>query len=266
MTIQSHALARATARRLARRSVVAAAMLSAAALVAPSAGAQVSKGLFAVTTRVGGQSFEKAASLNTSALVGLDADYALTKNFGLGTSVSISRPNTHKEDFTTTLTYGVASSGGDTTFFYQPGQAVTLADGAIVGYGRAPIGRLTPYVMGGVGMYGAFLDVNTNGRSRRFGGMSTQFGAGVAFQLNPRAGIQLDVRDQMLHSYRPERLAPSRGRNPNVFYPEDFAGAPTRKTTVNNLGYTLGFRYVPAFLNSTTGDPDDRILNPNGGK
>jgi len=260
MTSHRHISARGVSRRAARCVAAVAGLVWASTAVA-----QAPVHRFAVTTRAGGINFERAASLNRSFLIGADAEYGLSKYFALGTAINVARPNTHAEDFTRLISYGLPASGGDTTYFYKVGQAVNLVEAAFTGTARAPLGRLSPYVTGGAGIYGAFLDAQKNNGPRRFGGLSTQLGGGVAYAFSNRAGVQLDVRDVMLHQYRQNRLDPSHGRNVNTIFPDFAATPPAPKNMVNSIGYSIGFRYVPVFLNAGTGDPDDRILNPNGG-
>ncbi|MEJ7810281.1 MAG: outer membrane beta-barrel protein [Gemmatimonadaceae bacterium] len=206
--------------------------------------AQVAVHQFSITTRAGGIHFDRAASLKTAALLGLDAEYSLTRNFGIGTSINVSRPNTRAEDFLSVLTFGLGATG-DTTLFVQTGQSVSLIEGSIVGVGRFPAGRFTPFVLGGGGLYGMFLDPEINAGSRRMSGISGTVGGGLAVRLSDRAGIQFDARDLVFTKYRASRLDPTGQRSPNTIFIEDFPAAPSRKETVHNFMFSLGFRYLP---------------------
>ena len=57
------------------------------AVTASALSAQVQVKQFSVVTRLGAVTPERASSLNTGALIGLDTEYALSKYFGIGTSV-----------------------------------------------------------------------------------------------------------------------------------------------------------------------------------
>lgn len=222
-----------------RKRLVVAAL--AGALSAPSLVAQPRVD---VTTRLGGIKFDRAASLETAAFLGLDAMYRLNPYFSLGTALNVTQANTRAEDFVTTLTFGQALAG-DTTTFHALGQAVNIIQANIVGLIRPTSGRLAPFAIAGAGYYGAFLDPQINRGSRQFNGFSGTIGGGILFQLSPSAGIQLDVRDLILTSYEAGTLDPSGGRNPNLWFLEDFPEPPDRKSTVHNIALSLGFRYAP---------------------
>jgi hypothetical protein len=222
-----------------RRRLVLAAM--GGALCAPALAAQPRVD---VTTRLGGIKFDDAASLETSAFLGLDATYRINPYLSLGTALNVTQANTRAEDFITTLTFGVPLSG-DTTTFFGVGQAVNLIQASIIGVIRPMSGRLVPFALLGGGYYGAFLDPQINRGSRQFNGFSGTVGGGVLYQLSQSAGIQIDVRDLILTSYEASTLDPSDGRNPNLWFLEDFAPPPERKSTVHNIAVSLGFRYTP---------------------
>lgn len=223
---------------------------------AGAAGAQNPSGQFTVITKAGAFAPTRAASLQTSGVVGIDALYGLGRFFGIGTSVNVARTNTRAEDFITTITLGTIAAG-DTTYFYETGQPVNLLDGSVLAMARLPIGdRLTPYLVGGVGGYGIFLDPEINRGRRNFQGMTSTFGGGLSFRISQRAGIQFDVRNQTYFKYKADQLDPSNGRFPNVFFIEDFPTRPDRKSTVNMLSYTIGFRYVPSGRGGEVGDDD----------
>lgn len=219
--------------------------------------AQTPEGQFSVTTRGGYVNFGRNTSLEPAPYIGLDADYGLTRNFSLGTSLVVARPTTRPEDFLTTQTYGLIT-GGDTTFVYGASQAVSLVNGEITGGLRFPLGRITPFLTAGVGLYGMFLDPQTNRGSRRMNGGSVTGGGGVAVRLSERAGLQFDVRSLTFLGYNRSDLDPSGGRNPFItLFAEDFALPPDRSSRVSSLVFTLGFRYIPG------GDVDDGPRDPN---
>jgi opacity protein-like surface antigen len=234
--------ARASRVALALGAGVLAALLGAARV----ADAQDPTGQFTVITKAGAFQPMRAASLETSGVVGIDALYGLTRFFGIGTTVNVARTNTRAEDFITAITLGTISAG-DTTYFYETGQPVNILDGGLLAMLRLPIGdRITPYLVGGVGAYSVFLDPEINRGRRNFSGMTGTGGGGLAIRFSERAGIQLDVRNMTFFNYKADQLDPSNGRFPNAFFFDDFPSPPTRKKAVSNMVYSLGFRYVPA--------------------
>lgn len=227
------------------RSALALGFALASVLAAP-AGAQENGRAFAVTTRGGGITFDRASSLRATPVLGFDAVHGLTRNFAIGVSTTIARPSTRSEDFLTAITFGVPTAGGDTTFFYEVAQSVNLIEGDLMAVLRLPLGRITPFVSAGAGYYSIFVDPQlNNARKRRFGGASFAFGGGATIRLTERAGLQLDVRDLLLTNFDARHLDPTENRNPNILFPEDFPSPPSRKKAINNIMFSLGFRYLP---------------------
>ena len=210
---------------------------------------------FSVTTRGAVRTFQRAASLHVAPLVGLDAEYALTPFLGLGTALNVTRANTYGEDFVTALTFGLPASG-DTTTFFETSQAVNMIDGSLLATLRFPNARVSPFVTGGVGAYTMLFDASINRNRTRASGALYTVGGGASVAFSERAGVQLDVRDMIMASYDASLLQPSGGRGANVTYIEDFPRPPSRKGTINSLTFSLGFRYVPDFLNSPSGGGD----------
>ena len=222
-------------------------MIAAVLLVAGSeAGAQIQTKQFSITTRLGAITPERASSVNTGFLVGLDTEFALNKYFGIGALLDVSRSNTHREDFVARLRYGnPAVGGGDTVFYQYLSQPLNTINIGAFALARYPMGKIAPFVMGGVGNYTLLLDTQVAGRAARQNDLSYTLGGGVWFQLSESTGIQLDVRSLMLQNYNRAFLDPSAGKSPNTVFPEDFPEVPAAKNTSQNTIFTLGFRYVP---------------------
>lgn len=216
------------------------------AFSAGALGAQVQNHRFSVTTRVGAITPERSASLDAGGIVGLDTEYSLNKYFGIGTNIDVTRSNTRREDFVARLRYGNPSSGGGDTVYYQylsqPVNTIHLGAFALARY---PMGKLAPFVMGGVGNYTMLLDTQVSGRSARKNDLSYTLGGGAWYKLNERTGIQIDVRSLTLQKYDRAFLDPSSGKSPNTVFPEDFPSVPAAKKTAQNTVITLGFRYIP---------------------
>ncbi len=225
-------------------------VLRSLALLALSASALHAQSLpkqFSVTTRIGAVTAERSASLEQAALLGLDTEYALTKIFGLGTAVDVSRGNSTKKDFLTRLRYGNASvAGGDSIYYQNVGQPVTTVNISLFGTMRYPSKTLSPFLLGGVGTYVMILDPQVNGKAVRKNDASYTGGAGVWYKLGERVGIQLDVRAVTYTKYDRNLLNPAFGRAElNTPFPEDFPTPPAAKSTALITMFTLGFRYIP---------------------
>lgn len=209
--------------------------------------AQVQNRQFSVVTRLGAVTPERASSLNTGGLIGLDTEYSLNEWFGIGTNVDVMRTNTQREDFLTRLRYGNASVGGGDSIYYQYiGQPINTINIGAFGLLRVPNAKVSPYVMGGVGTYTMIADVQVNGRAKRQNDISYTGGAGVWIKLGDRVGVQFDARAMQMQGYDREFLNPASGR-PELSNPfiEDFPTPPAAKKTALNTMFTLGFRYLP---------------------
>lgn len=216
------------------------------ALTAAAVGAQVQPKRFSVTTRLGAITPERSASMDVGGVIGLDTEYSFNKYVALGTSLDVSRSNTHGADFVARLRYGNAATGGGDTVYYQYlSQPVNTFNLGLYGLARYPAGKVAPFVMAGVGNYTMLLDTQVAGRAARKNDMSYTFGAGAWYALNERTGIQLDVRSMTMQKYDRAFLDPSSGKSPNTVFPEDFPAVPAAKNTAQNTVITLGFRYIP---------------------
>ena len=225
-------------------------VLRALALLAVSASAlsaQVQNRQFAVVTRLGSITPDRASSLNAGPLIGLDTEYALNKFFGIGTSVDVTRINTHREDFLTRLRYGNAGVGGGDSIYYQYiGQPINTISIGAFGLARVPSKKLSPFIMAGIGTYTMIANTQVNGKAKRKNEISYTFGAGLWFKLGDKVGVQLDARALQFQKYERDFLNPAVGR-PELRNPflEDFPVPPPAKNTALSTMLTLGFRYIP---------------------
>lgn len=225
-------------------------VLRAFALLAVSASAlsaQVQVKQFAIVTRVGQVSPERASSLNSGGVIGLDTEYALNKWFGLGITAEVMRTNTHREDFLTRLRYGNAGVGGGDSIYYQYiGQPINTINVGAFGVVRYPSKKFSPFVLAGVGNYTMIADAQVNGKNKRTNDLSMTGGAGIWIKLGDRVGVQLDARAVQFQQYDRNFLNPAFGRpEQNTPFPEDFPKPPASKNTALNTTFTLGFRYIP---------------------
>jgi hypothetical protein len=206
-------------------------LLAAGVLAGARVEAQVDMHRFTVTPTASFYRPERATSINSGGALGLDALYRLTTFFGVGTTFSYARAQTHGEDFLARLTYG----------------QVSAADTAAV------LSRVLPYATGGVGAYGIYLDPQANRGLSHFGALAYNYGAGVNLRFSERGGVRLDVRNVVYTNYRRGRLNPGDGRFVNYQFPAEFQTAPAAKSTVNNLMLSLGFSYTPGAVTSAEG-------------
>lgn len=237
-----------------------------AALVGLGAGGARAQTASQVTVAVRGgyESFDKAASIDKSWVIGIDAMYGVNKWLSIGPVLTLGRPNTTGSHFMTVLTYGVLNVG-DTTNFFKASQPISVLDGALNARVQLPGKKLSPYATVGVGGYTLFLDVQANRGERHKVGVSFNVGAGVLYALNERAGLTFDVRSATFTDYDRSVLDPRMVCEPQVptntqcprveysLFREDFAPAPKAKKTVMNLLFSFGFSYVPSFFGGGAG-------------
>lgn len=212
---------------------------------------------FVITPRGGYIRFDRASSLRAGPSIGIDAQYNFSRLFSLGTNFTFARANTRGEDFLTTLTYGLSSTG-DTTFVFGVQQPVSIVDAQLATMLHVPAyGRFSPFVTGGGGVYILYLDPDANRGSTRIVRPALSVGAGVDVRLSRVAGIRLDVRDQIFTRYDRDRLRPSDSRFQNPRVLEGFALPPESKRTVNNIMVNLGFTFTPRGSDEQTGPRED---------
>jgi opacity protein-like surface antigen len=206
-----------------------------------------------VLVRFGTQSFDKAASLENTLMIGLDVLYPVNSWLELGPSLSIGRGQTVGNHFISSITYGVVGLG-DTTSFHRGTQPMTLLDATMNARVSMPGDRLVrPYATAGVGGYVQLLDPVVMRTDARQTGISFNAGVGALYQFSERAGIALDFRAFALNDYDRNALDPRPSINTlakaeETLWREDFPVAPASKSSVTNYAISLAFSYVPSFL------------------
>lgn len=241
--------------RLVRTLIVAAA---AAAVTAPvSIQAQAETKQWVVTPRGGMTRYARASSLENTGFVGIDAAYYLTRMFAVGTTLSVGRGQSRGEDFIAAINFGVPTDG-DTTLYFGVTQPVTLFDAAANATMRMPIGRLSPFVSGGVGVYTLYLNPQVSKSARRHSAMSMNFGAGLDFEVGRGAGIQVALRDLILTQYDRDFLNPTDPRFIEIRFPEDFKAPPEKQETLHNLQFSIGFSFRPSASGTNSGSGDNQ--------
>ena len=218
-----------------------------ASLVAPTLAngqQQVEAKQWLVSPRGGIVHYQREASIKPAAFLGIDATYYLTPQFGIGTNVSVARSNTRGEDFVAALNFGIPSDG-DTTLYFGVTQPVTVFDVGLIGTARMPVGRFTPFLVGGLGVYTLYLNPQVNASPRRLSNLSGTLGGGVDLLLGKSGAIQLAIRDLILTDFRRDFLNPSEPRFFETRFIEDLPTPPAAKSTVHNLQFSIGFSFRP---------------------
>ena len=212
---------------------------TAAATTADDAGGP--PGRVAVTTQLGVQVYDTHSAIRRSALAGLiDLTYALRPWLGLGVSGSVARPTTDETYFSL-----VEMHAADTTLFYRVHQRVTQYTLGAHLVASGDLGRVRPYAMAGAGFYSLSLDPQALGATERMTGPLLSLGAGLVFPVGTRAGLTLDLRDQIFTSFDRNQL----DATDPLFRTHTFdavpAGKPAARSIVHNPVLALGVRFLP---------------------
>lgn len=242
--------------RLSRVVAVALAVSVAAAWNPRAAEAQgpAEAGSWVVTPNVAYTLYDDATPFEDGPSLGLEAHYAVTPNFAVGTTLSFARPEVDGNYFPLVL----MEFGADSVMLFEAGQQVTEADAAVVAtLGATVAGRGYLYAQGGAGAYSFFLDpqVMQSVRKREgkdiISGLMVPVAGGFAYQLSGRSGFRLEVRDQILFDFDRSELNPVEPRFRNtcdlrdICMPEANGDPPAPNDTVHNLRLMLGFEFVP---------------------
>lgn len=220
-------------------------LVAAALFAAPGrADAQLEAGAWTVSPRAGYITWMREAGFENTAAVGLDAMYNVTSALAIGPSLNVTRPNTRGEDFVAAMRFGVATAG-DTTLYFRVVQPVTVLNAALNATLRLPLGAISPYVTGGGGVYTLFLNPGVNRRASTFSGPTANVGGGIDVPLGRRAGILLDVRDQIFMKYDRDKLTPTEARFTERRFTTEFPPPPEKKETLHNLTFSIGFSFSP---------------------
>ena len=194
-----------------------------------------------LTPRGGMISFDKASGIEPGVFVGVDLNYNVFNNLALGLAVEVARPTTRGEDFIAQIKYG------DTTFLFEVTQPITVLTGGLNARAEFAVGtRLTPFLMGGVGMYKVYLDPQAASGHETFNGLLLNIGGGVNVSIREGIGLQLDVRDHIYTGYERDDLSPIAPQFRATRFVDDVPAPPEAKETVHNIVLSLGFSFRPS--------------------
>lgn len=202
--------------------------------------AQIVARQFQIGPRAGTIGYDDASGIERGGLLGVDATYFLTPNFGIGFLLDLSRPETDGSFFPAELTIQ------DTTFVYQVTQPLTIINGQVEGVFALNAGRLSPFVTAGIGSYRIYLDPQVAGGPRSFTNVSYSIGGGVNLRVGESSGFRVEVRDQVFSKFDRDRLNPVNPRFSPSRYPDLVSPPVAAKSTIHNIALLLAFSFVPA--------------------
>jgi hypothetical protein len=216
------------------------ALVATGTTVAGAAHAQIVPRQFQIGPRAGTISYDDASGIKRSGLLGVDAAYFVTRNIGIGALLELSRPETNGDFFPAELSFG------DTTFVYKVSQPLTILNAQVTGVIALPMGRLAPFVNGGVGVYRMYLDPQVAGGPESFSDMSLSIGGGINIRVGQASGLRFEIRDQVFTNFDRDRLNPVGPRFQPRRYPELIPPPVAAKSTIHNIALVAAFSFVPA--------------------
>ncbi|MBI4540641.1 MAG: outer membrane beta-barrel protein [Gemmatimonadetes bacterium] len=199
--------------------------------------AQVRTGTFQVTPYAAFLSPDNSSAIRDAGMVGIEAAYYFAPSFAVGVTGNFGRS---KSDGTY---FGAARFPlGDSLVTLHIDQKLSIATyGAIAKVGLS-VGRLSPFVAGGVGGYFLFLDPQSNDKPVTVSDLGFEVGGGFHLALTERAGIRADLRDLVFTGYDRDALNLV---NPRFRTDTFLEGAPPpEKATIHNVRVSFGFSYL----------------------
>lgn len=215
--------------------------LTLTAVVAGVAEAQVEQGQFQVSPFGGYLLFAESAALDDAVIAGLDAAYYLTPNLAIGITGSYGQ-STGDGSFFPRLTF----VGEEEVEVHQIDMDVNFATYAATARLGTNLGSLSPYVSGGVGGWLIFLDPEQNNGPGTHGDLMLEVGGGASYAISSRAGLRVDVRDQIFTGYDRDILNPINPRfQTTEGFEDEIAAKPDEQSTIHNFRIALGFTFIP---------------------
>lgn len=193
---------------------------------------------FHVGPRLGYTRFAEKTSIESSAMLGLDAMYALTGNISVGVRFDFARPVTDGTYAPAEMTFG------DTTMVFAVSQPLTIVDAGVNAEYQVG-GRLSPFVQGGVGAYRISLDPQAAVGATSFTELLFTVGGGVDFQVSPSASIRLSVHDLIYNYFNRDNLNPVDPRFAPQRFPDAIPPQPPFEGVAHNLHFALAFSFAP---------------------
>ena len=194
--------------------------------------------------------FNKTAITPT---IGLQADYQVLKQVGVGFYFEAARPTTRGDYFPAVLfTFG----GGTITELHTVSQRVTVLMYGVEGTFNFEAGRVQPYVSGGGGAVTVTMDPQQTDANSAFTKGQFQLGGGLGFRVGTQSTVKLDARDYVFTSWDRNKLYPVVPDFQNTTFPSANPAPPAAKSTVHNFRISLGFSYVPR-RGGDTGEPGE---------
>lgn len=213
--------------------------------------------LWRVIPSFGAFIYDEASALEDAPFFGGEVLFPVQEFVSLGAAITFARPQVDGSNFPLAL-FQVAN---DSLLLFEVGQQVThISYAGIVSVGT-DFGRVGLYGQSGVGGYTLFFDPQSNQSLRKVGGddqmsgLLIPVGAGVTFEVGSRAGIRLDVRDEIFTDFDRDKLNPVEPRFFNdctdhfqellVCFPELNPTPTEASSTIHNIRVTLGFEFTP---------------------
>jgi hypothetical protein len=212
--------------------------------------AQAGARQFHVGPRAGNIQYEEVSGLKSSGILGFEANYFLTRNLAIGMLIDASRPQTDGKFFPAELSFR------DTTMIFEVSMPVTVVNAQVQGVLQYELGRIAPFVTGGVGVYKLYLDPQVATLPTTITNLSLSLAGGLNLRTGSSSAVRLEIRDHIYTDFDREQLNPvdpryrlNEGRlstAPPARFPERIPPPPASKSTLHNLTLLVGFSFMPA--------------------
>lgn len=233
-------------------------VLAAALLLLPAGVAAQEVGGWRAVPVFGAYTYDNATPFETSAFVGGELHHPIGRFLSVGGMVTFARPRVDGSYFPPAL-FQVSA---DTLILFDVGQQVSQVSYAALLSAGTWLGRAQIYAQAGVGGYTFFIDSQSGDQLRRAGGETSvtnllvPVGAGVTYMLGDRAGIRLDVKDEIFTSFDRDAFnvvaadfrnvcGVEHQQNVSICFPERNPSPPEAKSTNHNFRFSVGFEFLP---------------------
>ena len=174
--------------------------------------------------------------------VGLAADYKVWRELGIGFYFEAARPTTRGDYFPSVLfNFGATLPAELRTV----SQRVTVMMYGAQGSFAFGVGRLQPYVSGGIGAVTVNQDPQQSDANSSYTTGQFQLGGGIGYRVSTSTTLRVDLRDYVFTSWDREVLNPVNPAYENTLFPSANGNPPAPKSTVHNVRLAIGFSYVP---------------------
>jgi hypothetical protein len=194
---------------------------------------------FEIGPRLGYVKWKAQTGLKDAAMLGVDATYRLSSNFGIGVRFDVARPGTDGKYFPAEMTFS-----DDTTMIFAVSQPLTVLQyGAQVQFETG--GALSVFAKGGGGGRTITLDPQAAAGRISASNWVAMVGGGVRFRAGGGTAVLLEVQDLVYLNYAREDINPVQQRFRPTRFPDVVPYQPAFDGTAHNIYAAISFIFTP---------------------